>query len=242
MPKALKPTKKTTKQPTTRKPAARAAKTKVAAKVSVSVVDVAGKAVGKMTLPRELFAVNVNKQLLAQSVRVHLANTRSGSASTKTRGEVEGSTRKIYKQKGTGKARHGGIRAPIFVGGGIALGPKPQDHSLSMPKKMQRMALASALTSQLIEGSILFVDGLADILPKTKHMAKVFAALGITGRALLVTCESAQQATCAARNLSSVDIIGARSIFPYAVLSHRHIVMMKEAVPVLSETFVRQKS
>ncbi len=210
------------------------------ATISVTVMGTDGVAKGKMTLPAELFAVNVNKQLLAQSVRVYLANQRSCTASTKTRGEVEGSTRKIYKQKGTGKARHGGIRAPIFVGGGIAFGPKPQDHSLSMPKKMRRLAIASALTSQFAEGSIVFVAGLSDLPPKTKHMAKVCTALGMTGRTLLVTPESAQNVTRAARNLASVDVVGARSIFPYALLSHPHIIMMKEAVSVLSETFVRK--
>src|SRR5207248_616028 len=98
------------------------------------------KASGKVSLPKEIFAETVNKKLLAQAVRVYLANKRQGNASTKTRGEVEGSTRKIYRQKGTGNARHGSIRAPIFVKGGIVHGPRPRDFSLGLSKKMRRKA------------------------------------------------------------------------------------------------------
>ena len=105
------------------------------ATVSVNVVGIDGKISGKIALPGEIFGEKVNKALLAQAVRVYLANQRQGNASTKTRGEVEGSTRKIYRQKGTGRARHGSVRAPIFVKGGIVFGPKPRDFSLDMPKK-----------------------------------------------------------------------------------------------------------
>lgn len=254
MAKTTKPTKKTSAKPVTKAklrvhtvpvtPAAEKAKKtvhSVSSDMSVAVMGTDGKVSGKMTLPKELFAVVVNQQLLAQSVRVHLANQRSGQASTKTRGEVEGSTRKIYKQKGTGKARHGGIRAPVFVGGGIAFGPKPQDHSLIMPQKMRRLALASALTSMFASGNILFVDGLSDLPPKTKDMAKSLRVLGIVGRALLITPDNTQQVIRAARNIASLDIIGARSIYPYALLSHPRIVMMKEAVHVLSQTFIKTK-
>ncbi len=255
MPKKINKIVKITKKPVVKaKPEVRAVTVKpitkkvtrtavsVSSDMSVTIMGTDGKVSGKMTLPKELFAVSVNKQLLAQSVRVHLANQRSGHASTKTRGEVEGSTRKIYKQKGTGKARHGGIRAPVFVGGGVAFGPKPQDHSLLMPQKMRRLALASALTSQLTSGNILFVDGLSDLPPKTKNMAKALKVLGIVGRTLLITPDNTQHVVRAGRNIASLDIIGARSIFPYALLSHPHIVMMKEAVPVLSETFIRPDS
>lgn len=232
MPKTVKAKKivKTVKKPTEKK--------LPVAGISVPVLDPTGNVSGKMTLPKELFGVSVNQQMLAQSVRVHLANMRRGRASTKTRGEVEGSTRKIYKQKGTGKARHGGIRAPIFVGGGVAFGPKPQDHSLLMPQKMRRVALASALTSQLASGCILFVDGLGDLPPKTKDMAKALLAMGVVGSTLLVTGGSAQKINRAARNIAKLDIMEARSIFPYAVLSHPRIVMMKDAVAVLTKTFI----
>jgi large subunit ribosomal protein L4 len=105
------------------------------ASVKVAIVDVSGASKGNMTLPAEIFGVIPNKALLAQAVRVYLANQRQGNASTQTRGEVVGSTRKIYRQKGTGRARHGAIKAPIFVGGGVAHGPHPHDFGLDFPKK-----------------------------------------------------------------------------------------------------------
>src|SRR6185437_7247197 len=123
-------------------------KSKVAP-VSVDVVGIDGKVTGKIALPGEIFGEKLNKALLAQAVRVYLANQRQGNASTKTRGEVDGSTRKIYRQKGTGRARHGSVRAPIFVHGGIAHGPKPRDFSLTMPQKMKQKALFSALSTKL---------------------------------------------------------------------------------------------
>src|SRR5581483_3879222 len=125
-----------------------------APKLSASVYDLKGKAIGRVTLPSEVFGVEENPHLLAQAVRVYLANQRQGTVSTKTRGEVQGSTRKIYRQKGTGRARHGGIRAPIFVHGGIVFGPKPREFSLSMPQKMRRLALFTALSGKVKDGEL----------------------------------------------------------------------------------------
>ncbi|MBI3576640.1 50S ribosomal protein L4 [Candidatus Gottesmanbacteria bacterium] len=201
--------------------------------VSISVVDAAGKAAGKMTLPVELFGATVNKPLLAQAVRVYLANQRSGTASTKTRGEVEGSTRKIYKQKGTGRARHGAIRAPVFVGGGIVFGPKPRDYSLKLPKAMKKVALASALTSQLTDGNVIVVDGLSKLSPKTKFMAKALTAVGSGVGTLLVTTQEADGVVMAGRNLAGVDIVRAPSVNAYTLLAHKKIVFMKEAIKEL---------
>lgn len=203
--------------------------------LSIKVVDVEGKPAGTMTLPKELFGVAVNKQLLAQSVRVYLANQRGGNASTKTRGEVEGSTRKIYKQKGTGKARHGGIRAPIFVGGGITFGPKPRDYSLRFPKAMKKAALASALTSQFLDGNTIFVAGLGELKPKTKLMAHALSAVGCGTHSLLVTSDKADSVVRASRNISGVDSIRATSLNAYVLLSHQKIVFMKEAVKELTQ-------
>src|SRR5579885_383385 len=134
-------------------------------------IDVYGidrKVSGKVSLPHVIFGEKVNKQLLAQAVRVYLANKRQGTVSTKTRGEVDGSTRKIYRQKGTGRARHGSVRAPIFVHGGVVHGPKPRDYSLNLPKKMRRKALFSALSAKLQDGQIKVVAGFEKLEPKTK--------------------------------------------------------------------------
>lgn len=197
---------------------------------TISILGVDGKAKGRMTLPAELFGVKPNKQLVAQAVRVYLANQRTGTASTKTRGEVEGSTRKIYRQKGTGRARHGAIRAPIFVGGGITFGPKPRSFRLSMPKKMKRAALVSALSSKASTGEVFVIDGLEDLTSKTKNFARVFDAMKITGRTLMVVEKNAQSIIHGARNLEGVEITIAPNLTAYDVLAHKNIVFTKLAL------------
>src|SRR3989344_7204583 len=121
-------------------------KAKKSGSLTVPVYEISGKEKGSLSLPKEAFSVDVNKALLAQAVRVYQSNQRQGTASTKTRGEVVGSTRKIYRQKGTGRARHGDIKAPIFVGGGVAHGPKSANYRKSISQKMRRIALLGALS------------------------------------------------------------------------------------------------
>lgn len=195
--------------------------------LSVPVVGVDGKKAGTVSLPETLFAAKINKPLMAQAVRVYLANQRKGTARTKTRGEVQGSTRKIYRQKGTGRARHGAIRAPIFVGGGIVFGPKPRDYHLDLPKKMKRAAIASALTSARAEGKVTIIAGLADLEPKTKYMVK---ALGASGSILLVVPKEADTVVRIARNIDGVDIERMQNLHCYSVLTHQKIIFMKEAL------------
>ena len=226
MPKAKKPAKKIAKKPVAK-----------VTGVSVPVVGPDGKSAGKMSLPKELFAAKINNVLMAQAVRVYLANQRVGGASTKTRGQVEGSTRKIYRQKGTGRARHGGIRAPIFVGGGIVFGPSPRDYTLAFPKKMRRAALASALTSAFGEGKMIVVDGLGGVR-KTKIMAKSLQNVGVTGPALFVTGHGTEIGTRSARNIDNLDTLPAQNLNAYTVLSHQKLVFMKEAIDLLKQTFV----
>ncbi len=204
-----------------------------------TVVGVDGSAKGKMTLPAELFGETVNKQLIAQAVRVYLANQRVGGANTKTRGQVEGSTRKIYRQKGTGKARHGSIRAHIFVGGGVAFGPVTHDFSLTMPTKMKRKALASAITSQYQAGNVVIVDGLETLEPKTKFMAKALTAVSGAETMLLVISEKAEFVTRTARNIQGVDILPAHSVSTYDILSHKKVVFMKDSIATIKDNVVK---
>lgn len=211
---------------------------KVARKVdglNAQVFGTDGKEVGTLSLPSEVFGVKINTQLMSQFVRVYLANQRAGGANTKTRGEVEGSTRKIYKQKGTGRARHGNIRAHIFVGGGVAFGPVTHDFSLTMPTKMKRKALASALTSQLKEGAITIVEGLEKLELKTKAIASSLKALGVEGRSLIVLSANASGVSRIARNIEGISIVPATSLNTYDVLTHKHIVIMKDAVALVQE-------
>ena len=130
-----------------------------AGSLKVTVVGIDGASKGSMTLPEAVFGAKPNKALIAQAVRVYLANQRQGNAATKTRGEVIGTTKKIYRQKGTGRARHGAAKAPIFVGGGVAHGPHPHDFSMEFPKKMKQKALISALSEKTQAGSIKVVEG-----------------------------------------------------------------------------------
>jgi len=195
-----------------------------------SVVDTDGKSAGSVIIPEEYFGAKPNKQLMAQAVRVYLANQRVGHAATKTRGMVEGSTRKIYKQKGTGRARHGAIRAPIFVGGGIVFGPMPRDYSLKMPQKMKHAALVSALSTKYAEGNVLFVSGFSDVSPKTKTMAKAFAAIGVTKTALFIVPKEAKVVIRSARNLGNTDTVAVSDMHTYGVTTHDKIVFMKEAL------------
>ena len=206
--------------------------------LDASVVTTEGKSAGTMSLPKELFGEKINKQLMAQAVRVYLANQRQGGANTKTRGEVEGSTRKIYKQKGTGRARHGSIRAHIFVGGGVAFGPVTHDFSLTMPTKMKRKALASALTQQYHDGNIVFVDGMESLPSKTKDMAKALSTVAGTQSILLVLSQKSGDVARSARNIHGITLMPSQNLTTYDVLSNQKIVFMKDAVATISKAAV----
>ena len=208
------------------------------ASLKVAVMNAAGKVLGSMTLPHDIFGAKVNTQLLAQAVRVYLVNQRRGTVATKTRGEVEGSTRKIYRQKGTGRARHGGIRAPIFVKGGIAHGPKPKDYALSFPAKMKQKALIAALSNKAKEGNIKVVDEIEKLDKKTKEFAKGFKNWGFSEKkrsAIFVLPKDMIDVYKAMRNLTGVTVTTVQRLNTYDVLKHQAIVMTREAVDVLEE-------
>lgn len=196
--------------------------------LSISINGIDGKESGTMSLSSDLFGSSVNKALLAQSVRVYLANQREGNARSKTRGMVEGSSRKIYRQKGTGKARHGSIRAPIFVGGGVVFGPVPRDYHLKMTKQMKRGALVSALSSR--KADVIVVDGLEAMGKKTKKVAGILQSIGATDTVLLVVASGSTDLIRAARNIQGIDIIGAKDLHPYAVITHKKLVFTKASM------------
>ncbi len=205
------------------------------------VIDMTGNIVEKITLPESLFGAKINDVLMAQAVRVYLANQRQGTSSTKTRGEVDGSTRKIYRQKGTGRARHGGIRAPIFVKGGIAHGPKPRDYSLTLPTQMKRAAIKSALTTKLHAGDIKIVAGFEKIEIKTKIMAQALKKIGLTKNLLFVMPNDMENVFKAARNMKGVTVTAANRVNTYELLQAKTIILMKDAIATLEKTFVKEK-
>ena len=235
---STKPAKKSA--PKAAEKAKKAPETHKEAGLSVPVIGADGKAGGKITLPGELFGAKVNGNLLAQSVRVYLANQREGGAKAKTRGEVEGSSRKIYRQKGTGKARHGSIRAPIFVGGGVVFGPVTRDYHLNMSKSMKRGALVSALSAKVADTMI--VDGLEDLEPKTKLVTAVLSAADATDKILLIVSSGAANLVKAARNIGYVTLMNAKDLHPYALITHKKIIFTKKALEESKAHFTPIKS
>ncbi len=197
--------------------------------LSVPVYSLAGRASGTYVLPKEVFGAKVNEKLLAQAIRVYMTNLKTFTASTKTRGEVRGSTAKIWKQKGTGRARHGARTAPIFVGGGVVFGPRPRKVRLALPKKMKRKALINALSSKFVEKDILAISGLEKSTGKTKQMANLLAKLNIKN-ALIVTGKKQDNALRAVRNIPGVDILPINLINTYEILRHQKLLVTKDAL------------
>lgn len=187
---------------------------------------------GKMELPKEYFGAKVNKALLSQALRVYLNNQKSHWASTKTRGEVEGSTRKVWRQKGTGRARHGGVRAPIFVGGGIALGPKPRKVTLDLPKKMKHASLISALSQKALAGDVVGLSGTDKATGKTKEIANLLKKIN-SKSALIVLDKKSENLERAAKNIKNINIQLLKNINTYEVIRYKNLLLTKEALSVL---------
>lgn len=191
----------------------------------------AGKESGTVELDDDVFGIQPNVALMHQVVTAQLAARRSGTQSTKTRSDVRGGGRKPYAQKGTGNARQGSIRGPHFVGGGVALGPKPRKYDQKTPKKMVKAALRSALSDRAAEGKIVVVDSWGFDAPKTKDAKAALDALGITGTALVVVGRDDAAAALSFRNLPKVQIIGPGELNAYDVLCNEWIVFTKDVLP-----------
>jgi large subunit ribosomal protein L4 len=203
--------------------ATKTAKTKTKAKaktdaLTIEVTDTAGKKVGEHPLDPAVFDVQVNVPAMHQVVVAGLAAARRGTHATKTRAEVSGGGRKPWRQKGTGRARHGSIRSPLWVGGGVAHGPHPRDYEQRVPKKMKRLALRSALTERARDGRIKVVDALSFDEPKTKAAVDVLGALETFGRILLVLSEPEELVEKSFRNLAGVKIVYPGNLSTYDVL------------------------
>lgn len=200
---------------------------------SVPVLDPAGKRIGEHELSGEIFEARVSVPLMHQVVVAGLASLRSGTHSTKTRGEVSGGGRKPWRQKGTGRARHGSIRSPIWTGGGVAHGPRPRTHDMRVNKKMKRGALRSALTDALQSGKLAVVTSLSFDEPKTKAATAVLASLELDGKVLLVLPEPESVVELSFRNLGNVRIVYAPSLGAYEVLAADRVLFTQAALDVL---------
>ncbi len=231
---------KTEKQMIKKAAVKKVAEPKKDGKLTLDVYGLDGKVTGSIVLPHEIFGADVNQKLMAQAVRVHLTNLRFGTVSTKSRGEVTGSTRKIYRQKGTGRARHGGIRAPIFVHGGVAHGPKPREFNLSLSKKMKKTALISALSAKLHDNEVRILSGLEAIEPKTQHFAAALKKLGLmtkNKKILLVTPKDTEHITRAVRNVEGVQFTAAQRLNIYDVLNSKVLLFMKDSIDEIQKQF-----
>jgi large subunit ribosomal protein L4 len=199
---------------------------------SVTVKSITGAEQGSVELAADVFGVQPNVPLMHQVVTAQLAKRRAGTQSTKTRAEVRGGGRKPYKQKGTGNARQGSIRAPHFSGGGVALGPKPRKFDQKTPKKMIRAALRSALSDRAADGKIVVVDDWGITEPKTRDAVNALAALGLEGKLLVVLKRDEVAAIKSFRNLPGVQLIEIGELNAYDVLCNDWIVFTKNTLPV----------
>lgn len=198
--------------------------------LDIPVFDTEGKETGTISLSKEIFGAKINKNLMAQAVRVYLANQRQGNADTKTRGEVRGGGKKPWRQKGTGRARQGSTSAPHWKGGGVAFGPEPRDYSLIMPDKMKKLALVSALTTKLADSKIKVIDNLNDLGAKTKNMDLTLKNLNLSGSTLLALPKDSQKIVIAARNIKNLEILPVNLLNTYTVLKNSNILFTKDAL------------
>ena len=189
-----------------------------------------GKVVEQIELSQAIFALPFNDAVVHQAMVRQLANERQGTASTKTRGEVAGSTRKIYTQKHTGRARKGSIKSPLLRGGGVVFGPKPRSYRQSIPKKMRKLALKCLLSAKVREGNIRLVEALDFKGPKTKDMVNVLSSLGIDSSTLILTAQSKPDVAKSAANLPEVKVLPSALINVLDLLSYKMLVATVPAI------------
>ena len=202
---------------------------------SIAVKNSSGKTAGNVNVADELFAVEPNVPVMHQVVTAQLAGRRAGTQSTKTRAEVSGTGKKPFNQKGTGGARQGSTRAPHFKGGGIAHGPKPRSYTQRTPRKMIRLALASALSDRNSSGHVVVIDSWGLTTPSTKDALKALTALGVEGRVMVVVSPSEEIAIKSFRNVPEVQLTLVAELNAYDVLCNDWIVFSKDSLPIAKE-------
>jgi len=203
----------------------------------VPVYNISGAQVGEIELAETIFGIEPNASVLHEAVVMQQASLRRGTHDTKGRSEVRGGGRKPWRQKGTGRARQGSIRAPQWVGGGTVFGPTPRSYAFKLPKKVRRLALKSALSSKVNANEIIVLDALAIDAPKTKAMVEILSALKIGKKALIVSGEQDNNIILSARNIPGVKVVDATGINVLDLLHHDALVITKDAVAKVEEVF-----
>ena len=202
---------------------------------TVAVYNIDRQKVGDIDLNDNVFGVEVNGGLLHQAVVMQLASQRLGTHATKTRAFVRGGGRKPWKQKGTGRARSGSRRSPLWVGGGTVFGPHPRSYAFSMPRKQRRLAIKCALSDKVQEGSLLVLDALDFEAPKTKQVVKLLQTFEVDNKALIITAEEAENVERSSRNIPGVKAINTTGLNVYDILNHDKLFVTKDAVARIEE-------
>ena len=204
----------------------------------VEVLNIKGENVGEIELNETLFASDIAETAVYDAVKNQLANKRQGTQSAKTRAEVRGGGRKPFRQKGTGRARQGSIRAPHYTGGGIVFAPKPRDYSYKIPKKMRRKALYSVLTSKVNEDELIVLDELKLDSYKTKEANEILANINANNKAYVVIADNDDKVYRSFRNIEGCNVETANLINVYDLLRHDKLVITKDAINKLEEVFI----
>ena len=207
--------------------------------METKVLDIKGKEQGSINLPDSLFGVKANPTFLHEVITAFLANQRSGTADVKTRAEVSGTGKKPWKQKGTGRARQGSLRAPQFRHGGVAFGPTPHSYRQDLPVAKRRAAVAQSLSAKFAEGNIFVLDNLTFKEAKTKAFADMLEVLA-AGRKPLVLADLDNTTRLASRNIAGLTQLAPKDTNAYAVLNSSKVILTKEAVDTLAKTFVKE--
>ena len=202
-----------------------------------NVFNMAGEKIGEIELSEAIFGIEPNKSVLHDSVKNHLANCRQGTQSALTKGEVSYTTRKPWRQKGTGRARAGYAGSPVWYHGGVAFAPKPRDYSYTLNKKVKRLAMKSALSAKAAEDVIIVIDGLQVEEIKTKAFKSFLTKIGVEGKALVVTENVDEKVVKSARNIAGVNTTIATVLSPYMILTNGKMVVDKAALAKIEEVF-----
>jgi large subunit ribosomal protein L4 len=202
----------------------------------IDIKDKNNASVGKLTLPETVFSVSTKQGTVHDSIVNYLANQRQGTHATKTKGLVNGGGKKPYKQKGTGRARAGSSRSPLWKGGGTVFGPQPRDYSYSLPKKAKKAALYGVLSAKYTDGEITVIDGISFEKPRTKDMVALLKSLGLNGKTtLIVLPEKNESIIFSARNIPGVTVRRVADLNTYEVAVHNRLLITKQAVEMLAE-------
>ena len=204
----------------------------------VDVIDLSNAKVGEIDLADAVFAADVNEALLYEAVRHHLAGERAGTHATKVRGEVAGSGKKLWKQKGTGRARMGSVRSPVWRHGGTVHGPQPRDYSYRLPRKMELGALRSALSAKLRDGELKVIEGFTLADHKTKHFRATLGTLECTRKVLVIDNGENRNLALGTRNLKGVKLVPSREVNVYDLLGYDRVLLSQSAAAKLSESLV----